>query len=64
MLHENLTTTGVYAHVQAFELSIQATIGDKVIDKAIDKSLGLEKIHIEDLLELHSFNKNEYLPFE
>ena len=64
MLPKELTTIGVQAQLQAFESNIQAEVEEKLLDKALDKSLGLEEITIEDLIELHFFHKDEDTPFK
>ena len=64
MLPEEPTTTGLQEQLQVFEPSIQAKTGDRVLDEALDKSVGLEEISIEDLFERYSFYKDEYIHFE
>ena len=64
MLPDVFAATDVKAPNQAFESNTQTKIGDKVVDISLGKSLGLEEIPIEDLFELHYFNKDEDAPFE
>ena len=62
MLDDEFITTGVQLH--DFELNIEAKIRDTIVDKTLDKILGLEEIPLEDLLQLYCFNKDDHFPLE
>ena len=59
VLREELDTTGVQEQIKAMDISIQAKIGDKVLDKHVDSGLDLSAIPIKDLIELHSLCKED-----
>ena len=62
LLTEDINTNSVQQQLWAFELSIQSKIVDKVIDKYLDKSLVLQEITLDNLLEIHTFNKDNDIP--
>ena len=54
MLREELNTTVVQVQIKALDISVQAKIGDKVLDNHFESRLDLSTIPVNDLIELNS----------